>query len=173
MKTNNPKTVTLTSLLAIATFSSILMPVATANNFATEVKPLTQENRLSQAVLPKINGYWNLQVRINGFTQAGLSNERDYLIITSLNQNESKLTGNFIAASSTACKEAKISGSVQNNKVNWVINYTGSCCKDAQMRFEGVRRSAEVIEGKLTPVAGTSSNCSLWFADVTATKRRD
>ncbi|WP_041622656.1 hypothetical protein [Oscillatoria nigro-viridis] len=172
MKTKNPKAVTLASLLAMATLSSILMPVATAKNFSSEVKPLHLENRLSQAVLPKINGYWNLQVRINGFTQPGLSNERDYLIITSLNQNESKLTGNFIAASSNACKQAQISGTVQNNQVNWVINYTGSCCKNAQMRFEGVRRSAEVIEGKLTPV-GTPSNCSLWFADVTATKRRD
>ncbi|HBK98697.1 MAG TPA: hypothetical protein DD001_15940 [Microcoleaceae bacterium UBA10368] len=80
MKTKNPKAVTLTSLLAIATFSSILMPVV-AQNFLSEVKPLAQKNRLSQAVLPKINGYWNLQVHINGFTQPGLSNERDYLII--------------------------------------------------------------------------------------------
>lgn len=70
MKTKNPKAVTLTSLLAIATLSSILMPVV-AHNFSSEVKPLTQENRFSQAVLPKINGDWNLQVHINGFTQPG------------------------------------------------------------------------------------------------------
>lgn len=122
-----------------------------------------------------LTGDWDMIVNVNrGLNADSTIVQADdvYNIAIVLSQNGGNLDGEFLEASSNACDEATISGAVQGNQVNWTIYYTGSCCNESEMRFEGeIRNNRTVITGELIPVGVPSSNCRLWWADLEAVKR--
>lgn len=148
-----------------------LVPTATSTPVATAT-PVATVTPVPPALT--LDGYWDLEVHVNRIinSSAQISNANSkYNISILLAQEGTKLTGEYLGASGRACREAKINGEVQGNQISWIIHYTGSCCRDAEMQFEGrVSLGDDTLEGNLTPI-GVPVNCNIWWADVTASKR--
>lgn len=162
--------------LGIIFFPSLLTAIflgtivgAGAENVGEKVLPNQPNVQITQAGSPPLQGRWKLDIAVRG--QTGSGSKSNYQIFADFNQTGSDLSGQFVKTNHNACKETSISGTVEGNKVNWTVLYTGWCCRGARMKFEGVLRSSDIVEGKLSPVVGsTPRNCFLWWADVVATK---
>ena len=128
----------------------------------TTITPITQNDP---------SGDWRLKVHAyRTLDQTGQTSEAnsDAQIMIRLFQKGAISTGEYIGASG-ACSKATIEGTIQDGQIKWVINYTGSCCKDSKMEFEGVIKIDGTIEGNLKPLK-VSDNCIVWWADVVGIK---
>lgn len=164
--------------LGIAFFPSVLAAIflgtivdAGAENSREKVLFAKQTVQLAQAASPPLQGRWKLDIAVTG--QTGSGSKSNYQIFADFNQTGSDLSGQFVKTNHNACKDTFISGTVEGNKVNWTVLYTGWCCRGATMKFEGVLRSPNIVEGKLSPLGSTPRNCFLWWADVVATKDKN
>ncbi len=161
--------------LGILFFPSLLGAVflgaATAKNVLPAILPGEKPAKISQTNAPPLQGYWKLDINVRGETEPRIKSAANYQIIAYFNQIGSELSGQFVRTSGNACKDTSISGTVEGEKVNWTVFYTGSCCGGARMKFEGVLRSPNIVEGKLSPVGSTPAACTLWWADVVSSKQ--
>ncbi len=90
-----------------------------------------------------------------------------------LNISEDKITGEIIGASGDACSNATIDGAIQNNNAYFIILFSGGCCGGNEMEFIGsFNEDKSTLVGTLEPVGIPVGNCTLWFADVAATRRK-
>jgi hypothetical protein len=121
-----------------------------------------------------VTGEWEFDVEIQRALQSDGSTVQKNLhitIVARLSEVESGFTGNYIDASGYACKVAEISGSIQGDQVTWTVHYTGSCCLDAEMLFQGtLSQDKNTMTGTLSPVRPPSPGCELWWANVTGKK---
>ncbi|MBW4681399.1 MAG: hypothetical protein KME19_14980 [Microcoleus vaginatus WJT46-NPBG5] len=141
---------------------------AGAENAGEKVLSDQQTVQIAQAGAPPLQSRWKLDIAVRD--QTGSGSKSNYQIFADFKQTGSDLSGQFVKTNPNACKETSISGTVEGNKVNWTVLYTGWCCRGATMKFEGVLRSPNIVEGKLSPLGSTPRNCTLWWADVVATK---
>ncbi len=125
-----------------------------------------------QAGVPfSMDGYWDFRVHVYRDT-SNLNVDQNYQILATLTHNDPHLVGELLEATGNACSKARISGTVEGYQVTWIIHYTGSCCRDAEMQFEGnVNIDGTMMEGNLTPIGTPPPNCELWWAELIATKR--
>lgn len=121
-----------------------------------------------------IDGVWDVQViadRIEGNDGIIKSVARSAKWVITLNQSGEFLNGELIGAID-ACKDANISGTVINNQVEFIVHYVGSCCPNEKMKFAGtLYPDNNLLTGNIEPVNIPTSNCELWFANITANKR--
>ena len=97
---------------------------------------------------------------------------RIYDLVVRLNLSEERITGDYVGASGSACSNATIDGTIQDNNTYFVISYHGGCCGGNEMEFIGsFNEDRSALTGTLEPVDIPVGSCTLWFADVTATKR--
>jgi hypothetical protein len=157
------------SLLGAVFLSAIVS--AGAVDVVRGMLPGEEPVEVSKANAPPVQGYWKLDINVRRLTNPAVGGSPKYEIMTYFNQIGSQLAGQFVGTNSNACTDTSISGTVEAGKVNWTVLYTGSCCGGARMRFQGVRRSPNIVEGKLSPVGNTPRNCTLWWADVVMTKQ--
>ncbi|MCU0515499.1 MAG: hypothetical protein MUC60_01295 [Oscillatoria sp. Prado101] len=157
------------SLLGAVFLSAIVS--AGAVDVVRGMLPEEEPVEVSKANAPPVQGYWKLDINVRRLTNPAVGGPANYEIMTYFNQIGSQLAGQFVETSGNACKDTSISGTVEAGKVNWTVLYTGSCCRGARMTFQGVRRSPNIVEGKLSPVGNTPPNCTLWWADVVMTKQ--
>ena len=93
-----------------------------------------------------------------------------------INQSGEKISGRFLGAQN-ACSGAKIDGNIENDKIEWIVSYTGQCCQGSQLLFQGkVTNDTEflTISGDLSPVEPPPvENCTLSWAQLSSTKSID
>ncbi|MBD2547432.1 hypothetical protein [Planktothricoides raciborskii] len=166
MKFNPRKTLFFPSILGAILLSGV---ASTGGENAVQAIPLAEKPAvISQVNEPPLQGYWQLDINVTA--QTNNYSLSKYEIIAYLEQTDSEFSGQFFRTNNNACQETAISGTIEGDKVEWTVFYTGSCCGGASMKFEVVMVSPDRIEGKLSPVGNTPPNCSLWWADVVITR---
>ncbi|MBO0347799.1 hypothetical protein J0895_01475 [Phormidium pseudopriestleyi FRX01] len=161
---------------SIGVFSSLgflfVAGIMSANARDLGIKPLPKQQsvQISQNNLGPVSGQWTLAIEVTAHTDLNVSTEPNYWMLTSLEQSGIELSGRILNVNQNACSDAEILGKVEGNRVSWIMYYTGSCCKDGMMKFEGVMVSPTTIEGTLVPVGSSPQNCTLWSANVVATQ---
>ncbi len=164
----------LNSLKSLGVFSSVgfLFGVgimsADARDLGIKPLPKQQSIQISQNNLGPVSGQWRLAIEVTAHTNSNVSTQRNYWMLTSLEQRGIELSGRILDTNSNACQDAEIFGTVEGNQVNWTMYYTGSCCQGGMMKFEGVMVSPTRIEGTLVPAGSSPPNCTLWSANVVA-----
>ena len=94
-----------------------------------------------------------------------------YDFVIQLDIDGEVITGEYLETSSGACSEATIAGTTIGDAAQFTITYFGGCCPDNQMEFNGTFNADKTsLSGTLEPV-GTPVSCTLWFADMTGTRR--
>ncbi len=168
MRLKPPKMRFFSSLLGAVILATTSVSTGTEN--MAQGMPLPEPAAtISQVNEPPLQGYWKIDITVTKETNRG--SDPNYEMLAYFYQVGSEFSGQFLETSGNACKEVSITGSIDGERVNWTVFYTGSCCQGAKMRFEGVMVSPTVMKGKLSPVGSTPSNCTLWWADVTLTKQ--
>lgn len=163
---NPRKTLFFPSILGAILLSGV---ASTGGENAVQAIPLAENPAvISQVNEPPLQGYWQIDINVTAQTTRG--SKSNYEIIAYFDQTGSEFSGQFFRTNNNACRETEISGTIEGDKVEWTVFYTGSCCGGARMKFEGVMVSPDRIEGKLSPVGNTPPNCTLWWADVVITK---
>jgi len=162
MKFNPRKTLFFPSILGAILLSGL---ASTGGENAVQAIPLAENPAvISQVNEPPLQGYWQLDINVTA--QTNNYSLSKYEIIAYLEQTDSEFSGQFFRTNNNACQETAISGTIEGDKVEWTVFYTGSCCGGASMKFEGVMVSPDRIEGKLSPVGNTPPNFSPWWAGV-------
>ncbi|MCT7980984.1 hypothetical protein [Laspinema olomoucense] len=166
MRFNSLKSLGIFSSLGFLLVAGILS--ADAGDLGMKSLPPQQSVQISQNNLGPVSGQWRIAIEVTAHTNPEVSTQPNYWLLTSLEQNGIELSGQILDASQSACTDAEISGTVEGNQVNWIMHYTGSCCRGGMMKFEGVMVSPTTIEGTLVPVGSSPPNCTLWSANVVA-----
>lgn len=168
MRFNSLKSLGIFSSLGFLFVAGIMS--ADARDLGMKPLPKQQSVQISQNNLGPVSGQWRLAIEVTAHTRLDGSTQRDYWILTSLQQSGIELSGRILDANSNACEDAEILGTVEGNRVNWTMYYTGSCCAGGMMRFEGEMVSPGRIEGTLVPAGSSPQDCALWSANVVATQ---
>lgn len=131
-------------------------------------------------VPPSLVGIWDFQVNVNrmvgrdGFIK---KESHYYEWVIRFRQDGNKLTGDLLGGRSsrgevTVCADAAIEGSIRGEKLEFVITYQGTCCKDEQHKFAGSIGDDGNIVGTIEPVdVPKSYNCRLEYAEIKGVKR--
>lgn len=95
--------------------------------------------------------------------------------LATFESNGKNLTGKFMGVEGNLCAQADIKGEIDGNQVSWLVQYTGSCCLNAEMTYSGtINQDTMTIIGTFEPVGRPpSSSCSLWWGTFLQAKKND
>lgn len=121
-----------------------------------------------------LNGVWDLKAKFNKSvgTNGFITNAGAYVeYVAEINSVDGVITGKFLGATGGYCSDAIIDGKINGTTVNFTWQYTGSCCPNEVMVFRGKLHSQRVLEGVVKPARIPTSNCTLAYGTMIATKR--
>lgn len=166
-----PKDASLTStpfIEAIRTTSPTSM--ATNTLISVSTLPATQEPHFN------LTGIWDLSFDYKGYTNSkGVFKERISTEAWEVNllQSGDNITGELLSVNSKyvdSCINAKIDGTINDNKITLFIRFNGSCCPDEIARIDGSINRNTIIIGQYQPAKTPSGTCTLSTGDVIGTK---
>lgn len=134
----------------------------------------------SLSSIPKpvnLTGVWDLKFTANKqVSKDGFINDfngfAEYVV--KFDSIDSRLTGNVLGARGSVgniCSNETINGNIDGKKVNYTMQNSSSCCPNETSIFKGVLNSQGVLQGTIEPAKLPTSNCSMWYGTVIATKR--
>lgn len=168
---------TSTAAVVQATTDSRMAKTATAETARAEAAAASHASLPSSGMPPVLDGEWQLDVGVTRSLDRNgniFDTNARYLITVQLseNQDDNTFVGDFVRASGNACREAVISGKRLDNSVSWTVHYTGYCCHDAKIFYEGtLSNENQRITGTSNPVGRPSGTCQLWWGNFEATKQ--
>ena len=129
-----------------------------------------------------LTGKWEITYNVESIMDStgDVRDTYDYTTkYANLTHNKSTITGNLVDGGE-GCADAKINGKIVDNSVNWTLEYTGSCCPQTKSTYQGtvdydltsVFGGGIKIAGNMEPKGKPAPNCSMWFANFTATQSR-
>jgi hypothetical protein len=121
-----------------------------------------------------VAGDWELDLQAYRILESDGSTRDENLhgtIVVRLSEGENGITGSVIKGSEGVCTDGEISGTSQDNRVNLVFHYTGSCCPDSEEMFQGtISADKKTMTGAWSSVGSPSSGCESWRSNITGTK---
>jgi hypothetical protein len=157
---------------------SCLLYAYSKNNF--EIAKILRE---AGAVDSYLTGQWRISFQVDrimdssGMVRQPIDNY--YTKYANLIHDQSVITGNLVNLdSSDSCNDAKITGKVVDNSIEWVLQYTGSCCPNAKSIQKSTINyylnswfgNGIKIVGDAKPLSTPPQNCNMWFAKFEAVR---
>ena len=125
-----------------------------------------------------LTGIWDFNIIASqGMGQDGFIKDMNASAdwVVRINQAQERLTGELIGATGdvpNVCSDARLSGTINGTEVNFILQYSGACCRNERMTFSGTYDPQhQTIMGKGEPINVPTMDCNLWFSDFTGAKR--
>lgn len=123
---------------------------------------------------PKLSGAWDFQlVASASVDKSGRKRSINDQVEIRINliENNGLISGQYVWGTKNSCTSARISGKQLGESIDFVVTYTGACCRGAKMKFNGILSSSMNLTGKFQPEGlPPVSSCNIWWADVIAIK---
>ena len=148
-------------------FGNSCLRIALAKN-QTEIAEMLRQ---AGATIPSLTGQWKINYEITSFIDDSggiVESQKYYTKYIDLTQNESVVAGEITSVDGTICKDATFSGKNIKNNINLTEKFSGSCCPNAQLSYEGkidYSSSMTKIVGKLKPSGKAPEDCNLWWGN--------
>lgn len=124
-----------------------------------------------------LSGYWDFtRQRSQTITSSGqiYDNFENDDIVISLDQNGPLITGEILGGGGKYCKDVRINGEVQQEKISWTMEFFGTCCPGAKNEFTGTlvtEGESVIIIGEQEPSGRPPSRCQQSWAKLTGMKQ--